>query len=194
MLKKIKTKNINIPLVLLLLFSSQFIFGQQNDNRTEKVFLQQIESDPSLLLQDNLDFINKAQIQQMVSSNTASINQTLTGATIPGNVIELIQNGNINEVTLTQTGNGNTHLITQNGNGNVLEASVIGDNNFLTIDQFGNDNMINQNLLGNDMKFILSQIGNNNEVIQTGNNQQSQQYQVIQNGNGMKLIIINGTH
>ncbi len=186
-------KKLNISFVIMFLFSSQFIFGQQNNSKTEEAFLQQIESsDPSLPLQNSLDFSNRAQIQQMRNSNTSSIDQTLTGTSVPGNVAELIQNGDVNNAVLTQTGNGNSHFINQTGNGNIFEASVIGNNNSSTVDQFGNDNMINQNLIGNDMTFILSQIGNNNEISQTESDLQSRQYQILQNGNGMKLIIING--
>jgi minor curlin subunit len=74
----------------------------------------------------------------------------------------------------------------------MFEASVIGDNNSSTIGQYGNENIINQDLVGNDMSFILTQRGNNNEISQTENDQQSRQYEIIQNGDGMKLIIING--
>jgi hypothetical protein len=162
-------------------------------NKTEEAFLQQIESSvPSASLQNTLDFSNKAPIQQTGNSNSASITQTFTGTIVPGNIAELIQNGDVNDAVLTQTGNGNSHFINQMGDGNMFDASVIGDNNASTVDQFGNDNMINQNLLGNDMAFILSQHGNNNELIQVENNQQSMQYQVFQQGNGMKIIIING--
>lgn len=187
-----KMKKLNISFVIILLFSSQFIFGQQDNSKTEEAYLQQIESsDPSLPLQNSFDFSNNAQIQQMGSSNTSSIDQTL-GTSVPGNVAELIQNGDVNNAVLTQTGNGNSHFITQTGNSNKFEASVIGDNNFSTIDQFGNDNMINQNLIGNDMAFILSQQGNGNQLIQIEKNTPVKQYQVFQQGSGMKLIIING--
>jgi Curlin associated repeat len=186
-------KKLNIILVIVLLFPSHFLFGQQNNSKNEEAFLQQIESSaPSLPLQISLDFRNRAQIQQMGNSNTSSIDQTITGTSVQGNIAELIQNGDINSAVLTQTGNGNSHFINQTGNGNIFEASVIGDNNLSTIDQYGNGNMINQNLLGNDMAFILSQVGNSNEIIQLENDQQSRQYQVFQQGNGMKLIIING--
>jgi minor curlin subunit len=186
-------KKLNISFVLILLFSSQFIFGQQNNSNIEEAFLQQIQSYvPAPPIQNGLDFTNQAQIQQMGSRNNASIDQTFIGTNVPGNIAELIQNGNVNNAVLTQTGNGNTHLITQTGNRNIFGALVIGDNNSSTIDQFGDNNMINQNLLGNDMAFILSQIGNNNEIMQTENDLQSRQYQILQNGSGMKLIIING--
>jgi minor curlin subunit len=188
-----KMKMLNVTFVIILLSSSQFIFGQQNVNKTEEAFLQQIESSaPSFLLQNGLDFTNNAQIQQMGSSNTSSIDQITIGTNVPGNIAELIQNGNFNNAVLTQTGIGNSHVINQTGIGNMFEASVIGNNNSGTIDQFGNDNIINQNLLGNDMAFILSQQGNSNELIQVENIQQSMQYQVFQQGSGMKLIIING--
>ena len=137
-------KKLNISFVIILLFSSQLIFGQQNNSKTEEAFLEQIQSSaPSLPIQNGFDFSNKVQIQQMGSSNNASIDQTFIGTNVPGNVAELIQNGNINNAILTQIGNGNTHLITQTGNRNMFEASVDGNNNSSTIDQFGNNNMIN---------------------------------------------------
>lgn len=186
-------KKLNISFVLILLFSSQFIFGQQNNSNIEEAFLQQIQSYvPSPPIQNGLDFTNQAQIQQMGNGNTSSIHQTIIGTTVPGNIAELIQNGNVNDAILTQTGKGNNHYINQTGNGNTFEALVVGANNSSTIDQFGDNNMINQNLLGNDMAFILSQIGNNNEIMQTENDLQSRQYQILQNGSGMKLIVISG--
>ena len=188
-----KMKKLNISFVIIFLFSSQLIFGQQNSSITEEAFLEQIQSyTPSLPIQDDFDFSNKAQIQQMGSNNNVSIDQTFIGTNVPGNVAELIQNGNVNNAVLTQTGNGNTHLITQTGNRNMFEALVDGNNNSSTIDQFGNNNMINQNLLGNDMAFILSQQGHNNEITQVENDQNPRQYQIYQQGNGMKLIIMNG--
>lgn len=190
-----KMKKLNISFVIILLFSSQFIIGQQNNSKTEEAFLQQIESSASFFsLQHSLDFSNYAQIQQMGNSNNAAIDQTIIGTNVPGNIAELIQNGDVNNAVLTQTGIGNSHFINQTGIGNMFEASVIGDNNSSTIDQFGNDNLINQHLQGNDMAFILSQHGNNNELIQVENNHQSMQYQVFQQGSGMKLIIINGAY
>lgn len=193
--RKNKMKKLNISIVVILLFSSHFIFSQQNISKTEEAFLQQIESSaPSVPLQNGLNFFNKAQLQQMGNSNNASINQTYIGVNVPGNVNELIQNGDVNNAVLTQTGNGNYYLITQTGNGNLFDASVIGNNNSSTVDQFGNDNMINQNLLGNDMAFILSQQGNSNAITQVENDQQARQYQIFQQGNGMKLIIINGKY
>jgi minor curlin subunit len=185
-------KIINIVFVVFLT-ASQFIFSQQENSKTEEAFLQQIQSlVPIANSVDGLDFSNKAQIQQNGNGNDASINQTLTGINALGNVAELIQNGNINDATLTQSGSGNIHSITQHGKGNMFEASVIGDNNSSTIGQYGNENIINQDLVGNDMSFILTQRGNNNEISQTENDQQSRQYEIIQNGDGMKLIIING--
>lgn len=177
----------------MLFLTSHFVFSQQDNNKTEEAFLQQIQSSvPIANSEEGLDFSNKAQIQQNGNGNDASINQTFTGTNVPGNVAELIQNGNINDAILTQSGSGNIHSITQHGNGNLFEASVIGDNNSSIIGQYGSENIINQDLLGNDMSFILTQRGNNNEISQTENDQQSRQYQIIQNGDGMKLIIING--
>ncbi|MCJ7696313.1 MAG: hypothetical protein MUO40_12945 [Anaerolineaceae bacterium] len=186
-------RNRNIILVLILLSSSQFIFGQQDNSKIEEAFLLQIQSSaPSLQIQNGLDFSNKAQIQQMGNSNDASINQTLSGTNVPGNIAELIQHGSINDAVLTQTGYGNSHFINQSGKGNMFEASVIGDNNSSTVDQFGNDNMINQNLLGNDMAFILSQHGKSNKIIQIENDQIPRQYEIHQQGNAMSIIFING--
>jgi len=186
-------KKLNISFVLILLFSSQIIFGQQNNSNIEEAFLQQIQSYvPAPPIQNVLDFSNQAQIQQMGNGNTSSIHQTIIGTNVPGNIAELIQNGNVNDAILTQTGKGNNHYINQTGNGNTFEALVVGANNSSTIDQFGDNNMINQNLLGNDMAFILSQIGNKNEIMQTENDLQSRQYQILQNGSGMKLIVISG--
>ena len=185
-------KIINIVFVVFLA-ASHLIFGQQDNNKTEEAFLQQIQSSvPISNSEEGLDFSNKAQIQQNGNGNDASINQTFTGTNFSGNVAELIQNGNINEATLTQSGSGNIHSITQHGRGNMFEASVIGDNNYSTIEQYGRENIINQDLVGNDMTFTLTQRGNNNEISQIENDQQSRQYEIMQYGNGMKLIIING--
>ncbi|MFZ2323045.1 MAG: hypothetical protein WAV89_05035 [Ignavibacteriaceae bacterium] len=186
-------KKLNIVVFILLITASQFIFGQQDNSKTEEAFLQQIESSAVYFpLQNGLDFSNMAQIQQMGNNNDASINQTLTGTNVPGNVAELIQNGNVNDALLIQTGNGNNHLIHQSGNKNTFEASVIGDNNSSIVDQFGNHNMINQNLVGNNMAFILGQNGNNNEINQIENDQVPRQYQIYQTGNAMSITIING--
>ncbi|MCG6912930.1 hypothetical protein LJE86_03350, partial [bacterium BMS3Abin03] len=103
-----------------------------------------------------------------------------------------IQNGDINTAVLTQTGSGNNHYIYQYGNSNMFEGSVTGNNNSSLIDQIGNSNLVNQKLSGNDMTYILSQFGNNNEIVQVKNNQSAQKYEIIQNGNGLQLVIING--
>lgn len=190
---KLKMKRTKILVFVLFLIASQLIFGQQENNKTEEAFLQQIQSSVAInYSEDGMDFSNKIQIQQMGSGNDASINQTFTGTNFPGNFAELIQNGNINDATLTQSGSGNIHSITQHGRGNMFEASVIGDNNSSTIEQYGRENIINQDLVGNDMTFTLTQRGNNNEISQIENDQQSRQYEIMQDGNGMKLIIING--
>ena len=187
-------KNLNISFVVILLFSNQFLFGQQTiDGNDEQAFLKQIESTTvSQALGSGFNLTNNSLIQQIGHSNIASINQTIIGTTSPGNIAELIQNGDVNNAVLIQTGNGNNHFINQTGNGNMFEASVIGNYNSSTVDQFGNDNMINQNLIGNDMAFILSQLGNSNQIIQVENDQNPRQYQIYQQGNGMKLIITNG--
>jgi hypothetical protein len=186
-------KKINNIVFVVLLTASQFIFGQQDNSKTEEAFLQQIQSSvPIINSEDGLDFSNKAQIQQNGNGNDASINQTFTGTNVPGNVAELIQNGNINDATLTQSGSGNIHSIDQHGSENIFEASVIGDNNSATVDQFGNNNIINQDLIGNDMSFILSQQGNGNTIIQVENDQNPRQYEVYQQGNAMSITIING--
>lgn len=191
--KEYKMKRLNINLFIILLAASQFIFGQKDNLKTEEAFLQQIESVAAFFpFQNGLDYSNMARIQQIGNSNFASINQTLTGINVPGNVAELVQNGNVNNAILSQTGNWNNHLITQIGNENMFEALVVGNNDASNIDQFGNSNMINQSLVGNDMAFILSQHGNSNEITQIENDQQSRQYQIYQVGDGMKLIIING--
>lgn len=188
-------KKINIVVFILLITASHFVFGQQDNNKTEEAFLQQIQSSiPISNSVEDLDFSNKAQIRQMGDGNGASINQTLVGINVPGNVAELIQNGNVNDALLIQTGNGNNHSILQTGNRNTFEASVIGDNNSSIVDQFGNHNMINQNLVGNDMSFILEQNGNNNEITQIENDQVPRQYQIYQTGNAMSITIINGGH
>jgi len=184
---------INIVVYFIFFSASVMLFAQQNIIDSEEAFLKQLESTAnSLSLQENPDSRNNAQIQQVGNNNNATINQTLNGIKVPGNVAELIQNGDINIALLTQTGYGNNLILNQTGNGNEFEAIVTGNNNSSLIDQIGNDNYINQNLIGNDMALILSQFGNNNEIVQVENDLQSRQYQIIQNGNAMKLIIING--
>lgn len=186
-------KKIIIIGFITFLTVSQFIFGQQATIKNdEESFLQQIESSAPLPGTSVQDLSNTAQIQQTGNNNYASINQTIAGMNIPGNLAELIQNGDVNNAVLIQNGSGNNHNITQTGDGNILEATVLGDDNLSVIDQFGNYNIISQNLIGKDMSFIISQIGNNNEISQTENDQQSRKYDIQQNGNEMKLIIING--
>ncbi len=178
---------------LILITISQLVLGQQPNDNNEEAFLKQIESSEHFVAKSNdLSLSNTAQIQQIGDYNNASINQTLMGTNVSGNVAELIQNGDINIVVLNQTGGGNNHYIYQNGNSNMLETSVLGDNNSSLINQIGSSNLVNQKLSGNGMTFVLSQYGNNNEIVQVENNQSSQKYEIIQNGNGMQLVIING--
>ena len=192
--KETDMKKLNIVLLLILL-SYQYVFCQQDKQKNEEeIFLQQIESSPVIPPSANeLIISNSAQIQQIGNYNNASITQTLTGLNIQGNIAELIQHGDINNAVLTQTGYGNYHSINQNGDGNTFAGIITGNNNSSIIEQAGNDNSINQNLLGNNMAFILSQYGNNNEIMQVENDQQSRQYQIIQTGNDMKILIINGS-
>ena len=178
---------------LILITISQLVFCQQANDNNEEAFLKQIESSGlSVAKSNDLSLSNNVQIQQIGDYNNASVNQTLTGTGIRGNVAELIQNGNINTAVLTQTGSGNNHYIYQNGNSNMFEGSVTGNNNSSLINQIGSSNLVNQKLSGNDMTFILSQFGNNNEIVQVKNNQSAQKYEIIQNGNGLQLVIING--
>ena len=183
----------NIVISIFFITSNQFLIGQQDNSKTEEAFLNQIEStETPVSLGSNDNITNQALILQMGSGNYASIDQSTQGINLPGNIAELIQNGDVNNAVLTQFGNGNSHIINQSGNGNILEASVIGNNNSSTIDQLGNNNVINQDLVGNDMAFILSQIGNSNEISQVEIDYNPRQYEIRQEGDGMKVTIING--
>ena len=125
---------------LILITISQLGFCQQANDNNEEAFLKQIESSGlSVAKSNDLSLSNNVQIQQIGDYNNASINQTLMGTNVSGNVAELIQNGNINTAVLTQTGSGNNHYIYQNGNSNMFEGSVTGNNNSSLIKY---DNMI----------------------------------------------------
>ena len=187
-------EKIFLTVFLIFITISQLVLSQQTNDNNEEAFLKQIESSELSVAKPNDLFLsNIVQIQQIGDYNNASVNQTLIGTNIRGNIAELIQNGDINTVVLTQTGSGNNHYIYQNGNSNMFEGSVTGNNNSSLIDQIGSDNLVRQELSGNNMAYIISQIGNKNEIMQVENDPQSRQYQVLQNGNDMKLIIINGT-
>ncbi|GAB4289805.1 MAG: hypothetical protein Kow0098_07900 [Ignavibacteriaceae bacterium] len=140
------------------------------------------------------EYLNQSVIIQNGHLNSALINQIYEESLIGDpNLSVILQYGINNSSSLTQTGSGNTSISTQIGNDNFSDISLFGDDNFSWVLQFGNQNYVKQDLTGDGLSFIINQIGNQNYLLHYENrNQYERPIQIHQNGDGMKLIIIEG--
>ncbi len=166
-------------------------------------FCQSVETENELLRQgflnieeynqQNTPVNNKAVVTQNGNLNFASLNQVQTFSSQQMNYAEAWQSGAFNEVAISQEGSGNTSAAVQYGNNNSIDIEIEGDNNTTGYAQFGNNNNIEVNLNADNMIHGVLQLGNGNLVKQVDNSLNAPEIQIQQRGEGLKLIIENGS-
>lgn len=140
---------------------------------------------------EQLNYFSAARIQQVGNYNEANINQAGNSGILP-NVAEINQQGYGNFASSSQNGNSNITEIGQYGSDNSADINVVGNYNLAGVLQVGNGNSVEQDLIGNGIAYGIFQFGNNNLVNQIQTEPTSIPIQIHQNGNGMRLTIING--
>ena len=171
----------NLFLAVISLYAQDHL--TQNDSIN---IYQNIES-----INTNLNLNNAAMIQQVGSYNEANINQAGNSGIFP-NVTEINQQGFNNFASSNQMGNSNITAIGQYGSNNSADINIVGNYNFAGVLQMGNGNSVQQDLIGDGIGYGIIQFGNNNLVNQVQTQPTSIPIQIHQNGNGMRLTIING--
>ncbi len=180
-------KNLLIGLTLTVFFGCYNLIAQENISGSDSLNVHQnIEN-----INSNLNLNNAAMIQQVGNYNEANINQAGNSGIFP-NMAEINQQGVGNIASSSQNGNSNLTLIGQNGSNNSADINVVGNFNLAGVLQVGNGNAVQQDLIGDGISYGIIQFGNNNLVNQLQTQPTSIPIQIHQNGNGMRLTIING--
>lgn len=166
------------------------LFAQSRENMIERL-LQMNSSDEISLVQINSDPAGRYIADRSFRKNN-SLSLTYAG---PGNYSLIVQNGNVNTAEVNQKGYANYSDIYQTGNNNEIYLTMQGSNLSNSVEQSGDNNSIRQDLAGDAQKYIFSQKGDNNELIQTGCiSGKLSEFEIIQRGNNMKLIITNSSN
>jgi minor curlin subunit len=176
----------NILLVMMTFCIIQFLYAQEK-----------LPIADSLNTSNNMGSIrsnilnNVALIQQVGCFNQAQISQSNNSGILP-NVAEINQVGYNNSASSNQSGNGNLTLIGQYGTANSADINEVGNFNLAGVLQIGNSNTVQQDLIGNGLGLLVFQYGNDNFINQVQTEPTSIPLQIHQQGNGMKLTIIDG--
>jgi len=173
-----------LTLVMLTIGMSSDLIGQ---NLTTA----DLAKTPEELIEENLSGNgNEAYLTQIGTNNFVDVNQDLQG-TDATNLVKVLQVGRSNNAIVNQLGAYNQNIVLQNGRRNEYSLSLEGSENTFVIVQDGLDNVINQRLTNTRNTYIeLIQQGNENEITHTQDGLTSQTIKVIQQGDGMKLNII----
>lgn len=179
-------------IVFVLLFSVAAIAQSSLHN---EAFLEQLgDHNFGQIEQVSFDKTNQAILLQEGTNNSAIINQYQVGFGWNANFAAVIQNGNYNSILLEQLGAGNFNNISQFGDHNSVDFKIRGFNNYIAISQTGNNNSVLQDLMGYNMNLVINQVGNGNSFTQIENNSlSSRQIQVTQQGEGARVILVNGS-
>lgn len=140
----------------------------------------------------NMNLNNSAMIQQVGNFNEAIINQSNNNGFIP-NIAEINQIGNNNFALSGQNGNSNFSYIGQYGSDNSVDIDIDGNYNIAGVLQVGDGNSVEQNLSGNGLHYLVFQYGSDNFIREIQTEQSAIPMEIHQNGNGIKLTIINGS-
>lgn len=145
---------------------------------------------------------NAAQLLQIGTNNTFTINQLSLGSvtnqaavvqTGTGNVLGLDQAGSGNQTSFSQTGDANRAALRQNGTANAIAGRVAGNDNGLDVNQNGTGNEYSTQLTGSHGRYTIEQLGNNNSLTQreisTSPATPLPGYSVQQQGSGIHLTI-----
>lgn len=197
------TRNkITALLCSLLIFSSLFVFGQEDPKGTPLNY-QDIGKDEGIISKidgenqqlkaylkwmDVTD-LNLVTLRQMGQQNQASVQQ-IRDSQNP-NLVWLHQDGNQNTADVTQKGHNNAVYLRQEGSHNSFAADYEGKYLINNIVQQGQNNTIEQSLQGSDMDFSIHQQGSGHELIQSEKGM-GVGYKVTQKGTDMRIRIEQG--
>ncbi len=143
-------------------------------------------------IHSNLNLNNAAMIQQVGNYNEAIINQSNNSGTLP-NTAEINQMGDNNFASSGQNGNLNYSYIGQYGSDNSADINVVGNYNLAGVLQVGDGNTVEQSLIGDGLHYMIFQYGSDNFIREIQTEQSTIPMQIHQNGNGIRLTIINGS-
>ena len=138
---------------------------------------------------------NAVIVDQIGNRNSSNIN-LIQGSDVEGNLARVIQNGNANNVLAEIVGNNNLVYAIQTGRRNEYQLVLSGRDNNIVVWQDGNDNFISQELTNTQLNNIkIIQQGNNNSLIQTQEgNVPNPNITVKQIGDGLQMVINNGSY
>jgi hypothetical protein len=175
-------------IIQLIIFYAAIGFAQDK-NPTEQIIDHLSTWRPVTVEQVKISLQNQ-QAKENLSSMRLNV---LSNITIEKNLSQIVQVGNYNNAKITQNGEDNIALIKQMGDFNSYTGSQDGIDLLTYSEQLGDFNSIIQELRGNNLNYVLIQKGNNNDILQVENSHSLfKEYQVVQRGEGLRLIIING--
>jgi hypothetical protein len=176
-------------IICLIIFVSVFISAQ-------------VKTDPAEIIVEQLSIWNPVKIEQLkIDLQNRQIRENLTSVKLQlvnigimeRNLSHIVQTGNHNNADISLKGGNNIAVIQQVGDFNSYTGSQNGFDLLTYSEQIGDFNNILQELNGDNLRYILIQKGNNNDLIQVENSHSLfKEYQVVQRGEGLRLIIING--
>ncbi len=180
-----------LSILSILLFCCTVVAQQNNlDNYPDDILLEQINIDDGSLIQTPQQIQLKPitmgfkQAMEMLRSRVASAEWE--------NHVQITQNGSGNMAEYIQEGRKNAAEISQSGDSNQYQGTLSGDDNLIDILQSGSYNEIYQVLAGDNMQLQVIQQGSGNELIQIETQGNAPNYQVHQQGEGMKIHIEHG--
>lgn len=192
---------------ILLFITTGTVFAQQSPNLPEGVNIKQVISEkaagesrltpyfiyPSFL---NLEG-NVARIEQDGQNHKGVIKQQgfnnigITHTTGADLMSTLYQKGSRNNAYLGIWGNHNEVSVKQWGNENYFDMELEGSNNFIELLQQGDKNIYERMVIGGgDLNESVIQFGDNNTSTQIGSLSGGRSANIVQEGNGLGLIII----
>lgn len=176
-------------IICLIIFVSVFISAQ-------------VKTDPAEIIVEQLSIWNPVKIEQLkidlqnrqIRENLSSMKlQLVNSGIMEKNLSQIVQTGNYNSADISLQGENNIAVIKQAGDFNNYTSSQDGTDLLTYSEQIGDFNNILQELNGDNLRYILIQKGNNNDLVQVENSLSLlKEYQVIQKGEGLRLIIVNG--
>ena len=180
-------------IIVFLFLMCSFVTAQEMTS--EEILLTQVEAIKQLNAQLSEDYNSLSVINQVGIQNTGIVMQTNSTNNYPGNTAIIDQVGSSNSASINQTGNDINSEVLQVGDNNNYDGEIDGVNISSKVHQFGAYNNVEQDLSGVNLNYDIFQIGIRNEVLQTenGTGNLGPAYKVTQFGDGMKITITNGT-
>ena len=192
-------KNLYTPNVVILLL--YFLYSAQAQH-TDTLLTSLVNSSKDIYAEQDGSFnsirveqigsagLNKSYISQIGNENISVMNQNQTGSIVNAALIE--QKGNQNYAHLIQNGYGNRSSIHQVGTSNKSILHVYSNNATTELIQQGNNNTSTQIIHPHDFSALVIQQGHSNELMHIDFSKTRQPLRVIQTGNNIKTVIIQG--